>query len=59
MRDLVTYLTRTLVFEWYVVWCGFKNGWHKDMFLKGIGSHAQTMIAILGSMVNIFEGGSI
>ena len=25
------------MFEWYVVWCGFKNRYHEDMCLKGIG----------------------
>ena len=33
--------------------CGSKNGYHKDMRLKKIELHAQNMIPILGSIVNI------
>jgi hypothetical protein len=40
-HDLVTYLNPTLAFEWYVVWCGSKNIYHKQMFLKEVGIHAQ------------------
>jgi hypothetical protein len=31
MLNLVTYLTQTPIFEWYVVRCGFKNIYHKYM----------------------------
>jgi hypothetical protein len=26
---LVNYFIRALTFEWYVVWCGSKNGYYK------------------------------
>jgi hypothetical protein len=35
--NLVTYLIQTHVIEWYVVWCGSKNGYQKYMCLKKIG----------------------
>ena len=44
MPNLITYLTCTPIFEWYVVWCGYKNEYKKDMCLKEIGLHAQNMI---------------
>ena len=47
----VVYLNQTSIFEWYMVWCGFKNGYQNDMCLKEIGIHAQNMITILGSIV--------
>ena len=37
----VTFLIRTPVIEWYVVWCGTKNGYQKGMCLKEVGLHAQ------------------
>ena len=31
----ITFLTKTpSMFEWYVVWCGSKNEYQKDMCLK-------------------------
>lgn len=36
-----------------MVRCGAKNGCQKDIFLKGIGAHAQNMMTILSSVVNI------
>ena len=44
---LIIYLLCTPVFEWYVVWCGYKNKYEKDICLKEIGLHAQNMITIL------------
>ena len=29
------FLNRTPTFEWYVVWCGSKNGYHEVMCSKG------------------------
>ena len=55
-----TLLHRTPKFEWFVVWCGSKNGHQKGITCsKEIGVHAQNMITILGSIVNItfFWGG--
>ena len=56
LPESVTYLNRTSIFEWYVVWCGSKNRYHKDMFLRSIALHAQNMVPILSSIVNITEG---
>ena len=33
MSNLVTCLNRAPTYEWYVVWCGSKNGYQKDMYL--------------------------
>jgi hypothetical protein len=30
--NVVTYLNRILIFEWYVVWCDSKNGYQNDMY---------------------------
>ena len=49
----------TPIFEWYVVRCGPKNGYHKDMYLKEIGLSAQILLTILGLitiLINIIEG---
>ena len=51
--DLVAHLNWKPMFEWYVIWCGCKDGYHKDMCLKRVRLHAQNMITILGSIVNI------
>ena len=37
---LVTYLIETPIVEWYAVWCGYKNGYQKDMCSKKIGLYA-------------------
>ena len=39
-----------------MVRCGLKNIYQKDMCLKEIGLHAQNIVIILGSIVNIIEG---
>ena len=52
----VTYLRRTLIFEWYVVWCGSKNKYQKDTCLKEIGLHAQNMITIVASIIDLLGG---
>ena len=54
--NLITYLTCTPIFEWYVVWCGYKNEYKKDMCLKEIGLHAQNMITILSFTINMIGG---
>ena len=46
----------TPVCEWYLVWCGSKNGYQKDMCLIEIGLCAQIMITILSSIFKIFGG---
>jgi hypothetical protein len=40
----VNSLIRTLIFEWYVVWCGSKNKFHKDTSSIKIGLVAQNMV---------------
>ena len=45
----------TPIFKWYVVRCGSKNRHQKHMHLKEIGLGAQTMLIILGSVVNIIR----
>ena len=59
MPNLVTYCGWTLVCEWYVLWCGSKNGYQKCMYSKEIGLHTQNMTIIQGSIVNIIEGGGM
>ena len=54
--NLITYLTCTPIFEWYVVWCGYKNEYQKDMCLKEIGLYAQNMITILSLTINMIGG---
>jgi hypothetical protein len=51
--DLVTYYYLTPIFKWYVVRYGSKNKPQKGSSLKEIGLHAQNMIVILDSTVNI------
>ena len=57
MPYLITYLHRTLIFEWDVVWHGSKNGYRKETCSKEIGLRAQNMITILNPIVNVIEGG--
>ena len=53
----VAFLIRAPIFEWYVVWCGSKNGYQKGiMCLKGIGLCVKNLITILGSTYNIMGG---
>ena len=53
-NNLVTYLNQIPI---YVVWCGSNNGYQKGiMCLKEIGIHAQNMITVLGTIVNITGG---
>ena len=42
--NLITYLNWTLILEWHVGRCGFKNRCQKDMFLKEIGLRMQNML---------------
>ena len=37
----------TLIFEWYVVWYGYKNNYKKDTCFKKIELHAQNNIILL------------
>ena len=46
---------RASIFEWYVVWCGSKNGYQKDICLIEIGLHAQTLTTILSSTASTIE----
>jgi hypothetical protein len=41
------------MFEWYVDRCGSKNGYQKDICVKGIGLHTQKMITVLILIVDI------
>ena len=54
----VTFLNqRTTLFEWYVVKCGFKSGYRKDVCFEEIGlCHAQCMLIVLDPIVNIIGG---
>ena len=52
----ITNLMGRMYFEWYVVGCGSKNGYQKDVCLKEIGLRAQNMITILGSIVDVIGG---
>ena len=52
----ITFFIRTHAFDRYVVRCGSKNGFQKDMSLKEIGLGAQNTITILESIVNIIVG---
>lgn len=54
--NLVTSDNQTSIFEWYEVRCGSKNGYQKDMYLQGIGHHAQNMVTTLSSVVNMIGG---
>jgi hypothetical protein len=54
MLDSNTSLIWTLVFEWYVIWCGFKNGHQKK-----IGLCAQIFIIILMETIKLGRGGHI
>lgn len=47
---------QTPMFEWYVGSCGFKNRHSKDMCLKESGLHAQTMLTIPDSTMNMIGG---
>ena len=56
-KSKTTTIIGTRVFERYVVTCGSKNWHHKDMCLKKIGLHAQSMSTILGSINNWHDWG--
>ena len=53
---LVAFLTKTPIFEWYVVRCGSKNGYQKHMCFKEIGLCAHDLITILSSIVSLNGG---
>ena len=50
----IPYLDRTPVVKTYVIKCGFKSKYQKDMCSKEIGLHAQKLLIILDSIINIF-----
>jgi hypothetical protein len=52
---LATFLIKTLIFEWYVVSCGYENEYQQDMCLKEINLGTQNTITILDSIVNITQ----
>ena len=57
MSNLVTYLHWAPIFEYYVVWFGSNNEYHRGIVcFKAIGLHAQNTTTILGSMVNMIGG---
>ena len=45
--NLHTYVNWTPLCEWYVVRCGFKNGYQEDICLKEIRLCVQNMITII------------
>ena len=57
MPNLATYLDGTPACKWYVVWYGSKNACQKDMYFQDINLHAQNMITILSSIVNLINDG--
>ena len=52
---LVTFLSQAPTFEWYVVKCGSKNKFQKEMCSKRIGLRAQNMITNLDSLTYIVK----
>lgn len=46
----------TPIIEWFIVRCGSKNGYQKDMCLKVIGLCAHNILTILGSIVYMIGG---
>ena len=56
MPNLVAYLNWKPILEWYVVWCGSKDANQIEKCLREIKLHAQDMIIILESIVNIIGG---
>jgi hypothetical protein len=52
---LVNFLNMTPIFEWHMVWCGPKNGHHTNICVKEIEQHAQNMITVLNTIVNIMR----
>ena len=53
---MVTFKNWTAMLEWHVVRCGYKIRHQQDMFPKEIGLHAQNLLYILTSIVNIISG---
>ena len=56
MLNLVPYLYHTPIFESYVVRCGSKNGYQKDVCVIEIGLRVKNLITILGSKANMIGG---
>lgn len=54
--DSVSFVISTPIFKWYVIRCGSKNRYQKDVCSEEIGPHAQNLTAFLGSIVNIIRG---
>ena len=53
MLDSVAYLNWTPIFDWYVLWCGFKNVHHKYMCLNESKLCISNMLTIPGSTINM------
>ena len=52
----VTCVNRPPILEWYVLRCGLKSGYRKDMCLKAIVLCGQVFKIILGLVVTIIGG---
>ena len=57
MSHSITYLDWTLIFGWYVVWCGTNNLYQKDICLREFGLCIENMVINLGSIINVNWGG--
>ena len=55
MPNLVHYLNRAPIYEWYMVNCGIKNGYQKNLVFEEIKSCAQNMTPIPCSRINIYR----
>ena len=58
-KTKTTTIIGTRVFERFVVTCGSKNWHQKDMCLKMIELHAQSMSTHVGSIVNQHDWGRV
>jgi hypothetical protein len=56
MPNLITYLNYTPIFEWYIVKCGSNNGYRTNMCWIIIWIHANKLIPILSSTINMAGG---
>ena len=45
---LINIPMRAPIFDWYVIWYGFKNIYQKDMYIRKIGLDTQDMLTIIG-----------
>lgn len=57
MPSLPTYLNRTPIIDWYdMLWCDSRTDAKKTRIRKRIKLHAQNILTILGSRINIIKG---